>query len=158
MKRKAYLLLELLIALSILALCALPLVRTPLFSARQEIAAFEKMELARLAELGFAKIFEQLHQNEIPPKAFEAKTLQNTPYLKDTVVIDLPGILNKKFNREFFLWTHAQKEGPEQNEFKIVRIKITFTPFETTKKKSKSFTYSVFIELNNNTKKEGKVL
>lgn len=148
MKRKAYLLLELLIALSILALCALPLVRTPLFSARQEIAAFEKMELERLAELGFAKIFEQLHQNEIPTKAFEAKTLQNTPYLKDTVVIDLPGVLNKQFDREFFLWTHAQKEGPEQNEFKIVKIKIVFTPFGKGKIFSEAFTYSVFIELN----------
>jgi hypothetical protein len=159
MKRKAYLLLELLIALSLLVLCAIPLVRNPLFLARKEIATFEKIEMERLAELAFAELLEKLYQNEIPLKLFEETNMPKDPYQRDVASVDLPGILNKKFTREFFLWMPARKLGTDQNEFGLLHIKIKLSPFGKNKDATRNFSYRVFIEIKkNNTKTEGKVL
>jgi hypothetical protein len=148
MRRKAYLLLELLIACSLLALCAVPLIRNPMQNARGERLSFEKIELQRLSEVAFARVFEKFHKNEIPWEAFSSKTLPERPYLKDQVQIDLPGISQSHFERKIYLWTPAQKEGPANEEIRNVKIKISFTNSNNSRK-AFSFSYRLLLEKEN---------
>lgn len=145
MKRKAYLLLELLIAFSILSLCIVPLVRNPMHTAKQEIYSFERMEVERLAELAFAELLEKLYSKEIPLKAFEGD--DSTPFFQDKVKLNLPGILKRTFKRQVFIWTKTEKQGTEQNCYKLVNAKVTFQPLKKPKKFSSSFTTRFFIEI-----------
>lgn len=151
MRRKTYLLLELLIACSLLALCAVPLIRNPMQNARGERRTLEKIELQRLAEAAFAMIFEKIHKNEIPWEAFSSKTLPNLPYWKDQVQIDLPDVSHSKFERKIYIWTPSQKEGSENEEIRNIKIKISFNSCSNTKKVF-SCSYRLLIEKQNDNK------
>ena len=102
MKRRPYLLLELLIAFSIVTLRAIPLVRTPVNVLETEILSLEKMELQRSAELAFGLIEEKLYKNEIPWKTIIVQSKQDEPYLQDKINISLGKDHNQVFDRRFF--------------------------------------------------------
>lgn len=154
MRRKTYLLFELLIAASLLALCAVPLIRNPMHMAREEVAAFERIELERVSELAFAKVLEKLYSNEIPWEAFQHQTLPEVPSIVEKVSLELPGIVKRSFDKKIYLWTRAQKEGPENEDVRLVGIKITFAPIGKPKDKTRSFTYRVLLEAKKNAPKK----
>jgi hypothetical protein len=142
MKRKPYLLLELLIAFTLVALCAVPLVRDPLHSLRSEIRTFEKMELERLSEVSFADIKAELYRNEIPWKTFETNTYQF--FRQDSVRIQLKGVCENTYLRSYYISTRYKKEAADQEDHRIVNIKITFTK-EGRAKSLKSFYYQTYL-------------
>ena len=146
MRRKTYLLLELLIAFTLLSLCALPLVRNPMQAAKEEIAAFERMELERHAELAYASLLEKFHRNEIAWKTFDAKTLPSLPAFQEKTVIELPGVLKREYDKKIFLWTKGEKKGPDDEDVRLIAIKILFAPKDRAKKWEKAFTYRALLE------------
>jgi hypothetical protein len=125
MKRKPYLLLELLIAFTLVALCALPLVHDPLHSLRSEIQIFEKVELERLAEVSFADLKAELYRNEIPWEAFD--TSKYKLHKQDSVRIQLKGVCERTYLRSYYLSTKYHKKAADQEDHRIVNIKIAFT-------------------------------
>ncbi len=147
MRRKTYLLLELLIAFTILSLCALPLVRNPMHMAKEEIAAFERMELERVAELAYAELLEKFYRNEIPWKTLDPKTLPDAPALQETVTLELPGIFKRAYEKKIFLWTRGEKKGPDEQDVRLIGVKIVFVPADKAKKWQKSFSYRVLLEI-----------
>lgn len=69
MKRRPYLLLEVVIAMGLVALCALPLLR-PLFAAtRRDCAHVRTLKKQFRAEQSFTKVRQLLYDNEIPWEA-----------------------------------------------------------------------------------------
>ncbi len=145
MRSKAYLLLELLIAFMLVALCALPLVRNPLYSLKTEITAFEKIELERLAEVFFAEIKSELYQNAIPWKALDAAKQPETSFRENAVQIPFSGVTERTYLRKCYLWTKWQKEGKNREDHRIVNVKITFTSVGKSKLLERSFLYQVYL-------------
>ena len=145
MRRKAYLLLELLIAFSILALCAVPLIRNPMHSARSEMESFERMELEREAELAYASILEQMLCNTIAWKSLLAEKLPKEPSLEERIVIEVPGVFKREYKKEIYLWTKASKQGFKEEQLRLVAMKLVFRPMGKKKTESIAFNYRFFL-------------
>lgn len=115
-----------------------------------------------MAELSYAEILEKLHNNTIEWEAFQSKTLLPTPSFEERVTLELPGILKQNFQKKTFLCSPGKKEGVEQEEICLVRIKIVFQPVGAGVKKERAFTYKAVVvrggtAKNNALKKEGGV-
>jgi hypothetical protein len=65
MKKRPAALLEVLIALSLIALCAVPLIRQPIANLRGEMASLKRIEAGRIAAWTFSEIKEKLLKQEI---------------------------------------------------------------------------------------------
>lgn len=157
MRRKTYLLLELLIAFTLLSLSALPLVRNPMHAAKEEIAAFERMELERLAELSYAAILEKLYCNEIPWKTFDPRKIPLTPTYQEKLILTLPDFFKKNYDKKIFLWTRGEKKGPENEKVRLIGIKIVFAPVGKAKKSERAFNYRALIEQKSTSSKTKEV-
>ena len=64
MKKKPYLLLETLIAIALLALCAVPILETPFRLFQKELSLLEDIELERLADIVFSEAYAKLCQRQ----------------------------------------------------------------------------------------------
>lgn len=117
MKKKPYLLLELLIAFTLIAACAIPLVRSPLAAVRSELRTLEKNELERLSEVTFAHIKAELYQNAFAWDEIDHAKLPKEPLRKDQIA---------GFTRSIYIWTPYQKKSDNQEEHRIINVKIEF--------------------------------
>jgi hypothetical protein len=140
-KRRPYMLMELLVAFSIVGLCVIPLIRTPVNVFKTEIESLEKMALQRIAELSFASIKEQLYKNEISWKALSENGTEE-PHFVDKVKISLGKDLNRDYERKFFLWSKKTDSGKNGEEYRLLNTKITFSPLPKPKKKINSLYFS----------------
>ncbi len=82
--KRPFLLLELLIAFSLVSLFAFPLIFNPLNKLNNELTKLEEMERERYSELLLADIKERLYLNEIPWKKIPSKKPETKPTLEPT--------------------------------------------------------------------------
>src|ERR1043165_9034517 len=77
--KHSFLMLELLIALFLVGVCALPLAQHPMKALQEETRSAYRMQLHRLADIAFAEFKEKIYQQEIPWKEIcsprEAKSI-----------------------------------------------------------------------------------
>ncbi len=118
-KRRPFLLLELLIALTLLSVCAFPLIYNPLHRLDKEIAALEKIEMARLAELVLADVKKQLYEHTIDLKKVGTKTKKlQIPSPSNPIILCLGN--HKKHKTPCFqtdLFWFKKKEDKEAGSF-----------------------------------------
>lgn len=144
MERRPYLLFELLIALSIVSLCIVPLVRTPFAAFKKEIESLEKIELQRIAELTFAEVKEQLYKNEIPWKIISEKNADEP--LKTKITVSLGKNINHDYEQSLFLWSKKIENGKNNEEYSLFNAKIVFSGLPPLKKTdSSTFSQRFFI-------------
>lgn len=111
MKKRPFLLLEVLIALLLVILCAVPLVNQPLKLYKKEIKNLETMEMERLADWTFTEVKEILLKNEIPWKKIPAKAETTALFSLPPSTIQIPGCTPKKIERSFQLSGRGEKIG-----------------------------------------------
>lgn len=138
MKKRNFLLFEILIAFLLVALCVVPLVSQPLKHYRSEIKSFELMERERLADWTFSEIKEMLLKNEIPWEKIPSKGIKTTPFPLPSSEIQIPGSASKTVNRSFTLHCKGEKEGVHDELYRLLWVEIQFTP-ELSKKSSYTF-------------------
>lgn len=135
MKKKSFLLIEVLIALFLVILIGIPLLTKPIFMYRSEMATLEKMEEERLSVCTFVEVEEMLFNRKIGweklPRHGEMRHFDLPPGF-----IKLPGAGAKVITRSFTLECMQEKEVEETKEHsRLLKVKIFFgsqkkTPYE----------------------------
>jgi hypothetical protein len=101
MKKRPALLLEVLLAMTLLAFCAVALIRQPLLLHRAELAQLERIEQDRIAAWSYTEIREKLLKGEIPwSKIPPLKTRSASFSLPDAPLDLLPHPLKRTYTLE----------------------------------------------------------
>jgi hypothetical protein len=122
-RKKPYLLLELIIALTLVLLCALPLVHAPLSLVKGEIQAFARMEAIRLSDLAFAEVLAKLYRNEI---SWDLIAKGEPVLFQKEMSTQVEGICKQTFLCTSTLRSMQKKEGKNQEDLRLVKITISF--------------------------------
>ncbi|PIS02318.1 MAG: hypothetical protein COT85_06005 [Chlamydiae bacterium CG10_big_fil_rev_8_21_14_0_10_42_34] len=124
MKKRSFLLLEVLFAFTLVIVCAVPLVKQPLKLYRSELEYLEKMELERLADWTFTEIKESLLKNEILWEKIPTKNEKSALFPLSAKTIEIPGSKNKQIKRQFFLKCRGEKRGKKDEIYRQLGICI----------------------------------
>lgn len=140
-KKKSFFLLEMLIALFLLSLLALPWMTHTLSLLRQQLQQVQEMELERVAEISFCQIYEKLQKQQIPwekmsPQGFSAP-------LEEMGTEEQIHLFHQSFpiQRSFSIHLKREKQG---NEGIYKQIQVTL--FLAHKHQTKQFTRDFLLQ------------
>ena len=125
MRKKPFLLLEILIAFALVELCAVPLVRKPLKMFREEMKYLLEMEQERLADWTFTEIKELLLKNEIAWEKIPLKKGKSGPFELPNATIEIPGCPTKNIERSFTLTGRGEIIGKQNEVYRQLGVHIT---------------------------------
>lgn len=145
-KKKPFILLEILIAIGLIALCAVPLIVRPLQLYQKEMNFLWEIEAERLADWTFSEIKEKLLKNEIPWKKLPDKKKGKETFTLPDAFISLPEGQKKKVQRKFTLKCKREREGLKEEIYRMYEVKIYFTPKLISQKKKQKYLYRVLIQ------------
>lgn len=111
MKKRNFVLLEVLIAFLLVAICLLPLVKQPLKLYKSELEQLEKLELERMADWTFTEVKEILLKNEIPWEKIPEKGSKSDFFSLPAAFLQIPGHSAKKVERSFYLSGRGNRVG-----------------------------------------------
>jgi hypothetical protein len=149
---RSFLLLEMLIALTLVMLCIMPFINVPFRIVQDELLAIERIELQHISDNAFAHIKQLIYLKDIPwqqiCQAKESKVL----VLEEKVVLPFKELAEKKIQMNCFLYSSGKKSDNEQ-EHRLVTVEVYFEKpkakflfFPNKKKKKIKFTYQLLIK------------
>jgi hypothetical protein len=158
LKKCHFLLLELMIGLYLVSLCALPLAQLPMKTLKEEIKSAYRMQMHRFADLAFAQIKEKLYRQEISWKQISSPSDDPTILMEDTITIAFEPLGSRKFNRKGTLHS-VGKKAKSGEEWRLITFKVKFKPQEKkyklffnkkgSKVSSRTFIYQVLVSKSN---------
>lgn len=134
-KKHPFVLLEILIALAITSLAALPLALSPIHALQKEREMLEEIEYGRIADYSFSDIKEMLLQNSIP---WEELSSSEKNYFLDDISFYLPGFKERVVQREFTVQVSREKEGENNAVYRHLIIYLLLN--------GHSFRYELFAQ------------
>ena len=134
MKKSPFILLEVLLALTLVILCAIPLIVKPIRNFRFEMASLEEMEGERLADWTFSEIKEEMLKKAIPWEKLPTLNVTTKPFPLEPGIIQVPGREPKKIGRSYTLFGKGAKEGEKGEKYRMIYVKIAFDPVLSRKK------------------------
>lgn len=138
--------LELLIALFLVATCALPLAQLPMRAVQEEIKSSYRMQMQRLADLAFAQIKEKLYRQEIPWKEISSPINDKFVIIDDIVTISSNVLGDRPFLRKGTIHSIG-KQGRDGEEWRLITFKVKFQTKDKTKifrKKDKALSFCYY--------------
>lgn len=117
---------EVLIALSIVTLCIIPLVSQPLRIIKRELAKLELMEKERLADRSFSEVKEMFLKGEILWEMVPDLYQTTGPFFLSNAKIDFLEHKEKSIRRKFTLYGKGRKPGANGEEYRQIYVKIFF--------------------------------
>jgi hypothetical protein len=149
MKRKRpFLLLEVLFAMTLLTLCIVPLMRQPMLLNRAELKQFKKIEWDRIAAWTFTEIREKLIKNEIAWSQIPSLKETSHSFPLPDVPYQLPSLATLSASRSFTLRTLKEKQDERGRTLRLVAVKITIGEKEL----KREFTYRITVIQNGSLK------
>ena len=147
MRKRYFLLLEILIAVTLMAACMIPLIRTPLCFYKHELKNLKHLEKQRIENDLFIDIQTKLFKNEIPWNTFSCMKKDEAPI--HSIRITLPNLYNNAQTETqqlyYRIWTKASKEITVNNKtFRKISIQISLN--EKFKKNKKYVTRHLFVK------------
>ena len=145
--------LELMIALCLVATCALPLAQLPKRVIQEEFHSAYRLQAQRLADLAFAEIKEKLYQEKISWKEICSPRGEGSCVLDQIADAPFGRLGVRKFLCKATLHS-VGKTGKGSEEFRLATARVTVTPQESglklfrTKKnrvRSRIFTYQILL-------------
>lgn len=124
MKKRPFLLIEVLIAFLLVTICSVPLVKQPLKLYKDEMEYLEKMERERLADWSFTEIKEILIRNDIPWEKLPIKGAETAPIPLSPMTLELPGCRKKLIERSFVLKGRGQRMKDASAEYRQLGVYI----------------------------------
>ncbi len=128
MKKRPFVLLEVLIALLLVMVCIVPLLRAPILQYRTEIGLIERLEKERVADWTFTEIQEQLLKNEIAWKDLPEKKKATRRWELPPAEIQIPGCSPQWVSRFVSLKCELEKEGLHGEQYKRLLLRVYFSP------------------------------
>ena len=138
--KRAFLLIEILVAFLIISMVTVPLIRNPIYFFKHQIKSLEKLECERLADLTFLDVKEESYKDksninvhDISPTEKGAEEITLEPYLLDT--------FNQKIVKRWYkLYSRKRpRENLDGKICKLVHVKIYLQPEDI--KKEDAYTY-----------------
>ncbi|MDP1608748.1 MAG: hypothetical protein Q8L98_05495 [Chlamydiales bacterium] len=140
-KKRPSLLLEVLLACSLLAMCLGPLIKKPTQLYQTQIKALRELEGQRLADLAFAEIKIKLLNHQIAWDKLPSKKIPQKIYPVTEGCLQIPHRQEEKIARRAVLKFKREKISTKGELVRLLEVEIQFAPFE--KKTNKSLpTYS----------------
>jgi len=122
-KKRSFLLLEVLIAISLLAVFAPWLMRLPIRQYKAQIRHLEELEKRRLADWTYSEVREMLFKRLIPWKRLPEYEQPAVKFPLPTIALHLPSLPAKSIKRTFSL--RCKKEKDRQGAiFRLYELKI----------------------------------
>lgn len=149
MKKRAFILLEILIACTLLALCIAPLMQKPIQLYRSQISALENIEKQRLADLAFVEIKEMLLRNQIPWKKLPTSKEKTIEFPLSLAYFQIPHCSPKPIERRAFFTYRREKLGFKGETYLLLDVEIWFGSNPPPKKRSRKnprFSYQVIVK------------
>ena len=115
---------EVLLAISLIALFAAPLMRLPIKYYRAQINSLEAFERQRIADWTFSEIKEMLLKESIPWESLPAKKESIKLPLTDTRLL-MPHLPSRLVHRSFLLKCKGEKQGLHGEIFRLYGIEIS---------------------------------
>ena len=116
----------------------------PIRAYRFEMQALEEVEGERLADWTFSEIKEKMLKNEIPWDKFPSMKETSGPFPLEPEWIYVPGRKPKSIKRSFTLFGKGEKQGIKGEVYKMLYVKIEFSP--ALSKKKKIYTYRLPVQ------------
>lgn len=133
MRKRPFILLEVLIAFTLAVLCIVPLVKEPLHYYRTELKSLENLEKERIADWVFTEIQEQLLKNEIPWDSLPSFQKSTPRKALPPAQLHIPGCLPKQIPCFVSFYCAGEKEGLKGEQYKMLHVKIYFSSDEEVK-------------------------
>lgn len=121
MKKKTFLLLEVLIALFLVTLCIVPLTGYPIYMFKREQAKLERLEKEQLADWIFSELKERFLKNEIPWEKIPIKNQVIGPFSLPDIKIKCPA---KTLHCSYKLRGKGEKKGKNGEEFRLIYLNL----------------------------------
>ncbi len=134
MKKRTFLLIELIMALLLLSLCALPLIKLPFSALKKQTLDAEEIMLSLDSETSLASIKELFYQNTIPWKMIEAAATSSQPLIQE--VKKIQGI-DYPINQNISIKSAILKPGRGSETWAKVSIEISYSRMHSRKKMKK---------------------
>lgn len=124
MKRYSFLLLEVLIAVSLLIFFVPVLIKIPVHHYQTQVKHFEELEKQRISDWTYSEIKETLLRRSIPWKTLPEKGKEPKQFPLPDACLELPGLPSKAVKRSFTLKCTKEKEGKEGETFRLYELTI----------------------------------
>ncbi len=135
MKKRPFVLLEILIAFTLVSISILPFLRFPFLNMQKEIDTLFEMELERVAQNELTDIVEMLLQKNIPETILFAEKKERLS-IGGKVELHLPGGLRRTYQKRASVYWKKQKKVNEKSLFSLVNIRVEFLNPKNKRKKS----------------------
>ena len=123
--RRSFLLLEMLIGLFLVSLCALPLVQLPMKALKEEIGSAYRIQWHRCADLTFAKFKEKIYRQEISWKEIASPRKTPSVFPVDPVTISFKPIGSRTYPCKASFYS-VGKKGKNGEEIRLVTFTVSF--------------------------------
>lgn len=134
MQKRPMILLDVMIALALVILCAVPLLLKPIRIYRSELKVLEAGEGQRLADLTFAEVKESLLQNKIGWDKLPSFNKTSEVFYLKPFVLEIPERSPKQIERFFTLYCKGEKKGLGGETYRMIYVSIGFRPKLSMKK------------------------
>lgn len=136
--KRNFLLLEVLLAVALVALFAAPLMRWPIRHYRSQIDRLEEFERQRIADWTFTEIKENLLKEGIPWEKLPGKEQSLTLYLSDVPMM-LENLPSRTISRSYTLRCKGEKQGLHGEIFRLYKVEINLN-------KKKTYRYKILVQ------------
>lgn len=134
MRKRTFLLLEVLMAFTLIALCAVPLMKFPIQHLQQQVEALSSFEKQRLAGWTFSEVKELLLKEAIPWKKLPGPKDPVLKQLLPDASLTTPPFPAKPVSRGFLIKCKGEKEGTHGELHRIMSITILLDDQEISPK------------------------
>lgn len=135
MKKRSFVLLEILIAFTLVSLCTLPFIRYPFQHMQKELDTFFDMELERIAQNELAKLLELLYKQDVPEKILFDTDSKESLMFHDELTVKLPGGLSRTFPK-YAVISREKRKQTNESIVSLINLHVEFVNPRDRRKKS----------------------
>jgi type II secretory pathway pseudopilin PulG len=130
--KRAFLLIEILIALSIIALLIVPLIKNPIYFFKSQIKSLERLECERVADLTFLDLKIALYKGVIDVNNLTTNK-KDSSYI-NLIPAKLISFNDKLIDRRYKIYSKSPEKKTEKDIYKFLTIRLFLRPIDQKEK------------------------
>lgn len=150
LKKRPIALLEVLIALTLITFCAIPLIQQPIANHQAEMAQIERIETGRMAACAFAEVRETFLKKQIRWKQIPSLKEKSQEFALSDAQLQILPFPTRLIKRSYTIKTTKEKQDADGKIFRLLSV--------TIKIGRNSFTYNLTVFKDGEPQKQEDVL